>query len=470
MEHKRLVRFVVMAMVFATSCADYTGFLEKYGYLPKGGSNRGDDRSPEDINTAIRQFQLFAGLEVTGIFDKETQAKMKESRCGVKDVMNDETPPGMPANLRQRSDRWPKLNLTWTVKQFSKTSTMSVNRQLFAIREGFRRWEEVSALRFRELPHPTTQKADIELSFETFEHGDRDPFDGKGNTLAHAYGPGDGKTHFDDDEEWTEGVDRGTNLEYVATHEIGHALGLYHMPGIDPVMAPYVSRYKPNFKLHRYDIIEIQRRYGQPKVVLASSTVLAFCGAVYETINAALRIDKKADYIFVDRKKVISGFSGRKTLVSRMFRGGPNSVDAAAFSQMTNTIYLFKSQKVWAFTMTSPDRFVRKTGFPKEIKNSKIKKPEAAIRVNDKNGMENILLIKDGYMYVWIPYHDKLAPGIGLAVNELFARIPKHLDAAISEENVVNFIAKNKFYTSKPISRITSKRSIPIQRLLKCTR
>lgn len=467
MEARRLAFLVIMATLFAACSAGdkATDFLEKYGYLQKShGSNRGEDRKPEVINAAIKNFQEFAGLKVTGVLDEETQQKMEQSRCGVKDIFSTETPAGMPANLKQGAEKWPKKELTWSIKNFSKTSKMSQEQQLYAIRQGFRRWSEVTPLIFREV----TGKSDLELSFERYEHGDKDPFDGKGSILAHAFPPVDGRTHFDDDEDWTVGVDHGTNFEFVATHEIGHALGLNHLPGIDPIMSPFYPGYVPNFNLHRYDIMEIQRRYGKSERA-PSSNLQKFCGQNYENINAAMRINGSADYLFVDRKMVISGLSGRKIFVTRMFPRGPKTVDAASFSKLTNTIYLFKGSKVWAFLAKAPEQFVLKNGFPKNVLNSETKKPEAAFKIKENFGMETIFLIKEGKLWVWLPYDERLAPGIGFPANVIFPGIPERMDAAISSENI-NFIVGKEFYENKPLGQLAKKRSNLTKSLLKCSK
>lgn len=101
----------------------------------------------------------------------------------------------------------------------------------------------------------------IEIRFEVGEHGDGDPFDGPGGTLAHAYFPVyGGDAHFDDAERWTIRSYRGTNLFQVAAHEFGHSLGLSHSDVKSALMAPFYRGYDPQFTLDRDDVDAIQVR------------------------------------------------------------------------------------------------------------------------------------------------------------------------------------------------------------------
>lgn len=101
-------------------------------------------------------------------------------------------------------------------------------------------------------------------SFEENEHGDGDPFDGAGGTLAHAYFPVyGGDAHFDDAEFWTINSNRGTNLFQVAAHEFGHSLGLSHSDVRSALMAPFYRGFDPAFRLDADDIQGIQTLYGR---------------------------------------------------------------------------------------------------------------------------------------------------------------------------------------------------------------
>jgi Matrixin len=72
----------------------------------------------------------------------------------------------------------------------------------------------------------------VTFKWATGNHGDADPFDGKGGTLAHAAYPMAGWAHFDDDEDWTleerKTPKQPLDLLTAAAHEIGHVLGLEH--------------------------------------------------------------------------------------------------------------------------------------------------------------------------------------------------------------------------------------------------
>lgn len=74
-------------------------------------------------------------------------------------------------------------NLTYRITKYPKRlSQKEVDSE---IARAFKVWSEYTDLSFR----PSKGQVHIEIRFEYGEHGDGDPFDGPGGTLAHAYFP-----------------------------------------------------------------------------------------------------------------------------------------------------------------------------------------------------------------------------------------------------------------------------------------
>ena len=63
-------------------------YLTRYGYMPHPNMSSGRSAALIDSSAMegpIKEFQRFAGLNVTGILDKKTMDMMAMPRCGVKD-------------------------------------------------------------------------------------------------------------------------------------------------------------------------------------------------------------------------------------------------------------------------------------------------------------------------------------------------------------------------------------------------
>ncbi|GJR60274.1 metallopeptidase, catalytic domain-containing protein [Tanacetum coccineum] len=107
--------------------------------------------------------------------------------------------------------------------------------------------------------------SDLKISFQKMNHGDGADFDGPLGTLAHAYGPPDGRLHFDADETWSLGpgpVPNVTDFKTVTVHEIGHLLGLHHSTDPNAVMFPTIRSGTVKDKLASDDIQGIKVLYG----------------------------------------------------------------------------------------------------------------------------------------------------------------------------------------------------------------
>merc|ERR1712215_106095 len=252
-------------------------YLEKFGYIakttpteddtpvdsPATGAGDTPQKSPGkghrvSVEEAVKNFQEFAGLAATGELDDETITLMSLPRCGVKDVIAPSS--GNSSKYQVQGSRWQKRSLSYRVTRYSQKMTrVQVDAD---VKEAFRFWSDATTLKFVKR---NSGDVDIQIGFFTFSHGDADPFDGRGGTLAHAFFPRyGGDVHLDDSEEWSANSNRGTNFLQTMTHEIGHSLGLSHSRVSASIMAPFYRGWDSDFKLHIDDIRGIQALYGKP--------------------------------------------------------------------------------------------------------------------------------------------------------------------------------------------------------------
>lgn len=226
-------------------------YLENYYSFTKDGESF-IWKTNSAMAKKIKEMQEFFGLEVTGRPDSSILDLVQKRRCGFPDVAGFSTFAGEP--------KWAKQVLTYRILNYTPDlRPADVNA---AIKKAFSIWSSVTPLKFIKRDRGD---ADIMISFATGGHNDFIPFDGPGGSVAHAYAPGKdfgGDAHFDEDETWTKSTE-GANLFYVAAHEFGHSLGLFHSKEPSALMYPIYRKFDPSvFPLHQDDINGIQSLYG----------------------------------------------------------------------------------------------------------------------------------------------------------------------------------------------------------------
>jgi hypothetical protein len=241
-------------------------FLHRFGYLEPHTCK--DDLLCNHVSLALRRFQAFYRLEETGTLTLETLKLMSKPRCGLPDLEPDEIGgPGI-----EDSDPFVFEGTPWAQQQirwFMGTGTPDLTGEVGAIQAAFNTWAGLIPRTFSQTA--TSSTAQLRVSFNTGDHADGFPFDGSGDVLAHAFYPQDGRIHFDDAETW--GLSDGggnTDLQTVALHEIGHALGLRHSGTEDAVMFAFYDgeRRTP----HEVDIKGMRSRY--PVVVQSNANAV----------------------------------------------------------------------------------------------------------------------------------------------------------------------------------------------------
>lgn len=222
---------------------DTRAFLERFGYLIPDSCDCDAKRICEHLEQALRLYQHTNNLKNSGSITIETLVLMLHPRCGVPDFEagelgyvvqhmdsvaaetgSEEAVSGPGGTTKEdpivfTPSHWDSFALTY--RRLDGTSDIS--NEWSVIRNAMQHWADVSPLSFSEVSSaPSHLEFDFRRPSETTY-----PFDEGGtksrNVLAQGFFPSNGLIEFDEHEDWGD-----ISLEAVATHEVGHALGLRH--------------------------------------------------------------------------------------------------------------------------------------------------------------------------------------------------------------------------------------------------
>ncbi|XP_021028391.1 stromelysin-2 [Mus caroli] len=426
-------------------------YLEKYYNLKKNEKQIFKRKDSSPVVKKIQEMQKFLGLEMTGKLDSNTMELMHKPRCGVPDVGGFSTFPGSP--------KWRKSHITYRIVNY----TPDLPRQSVdsAIEKALKIWEEVTPLTFSRI---FEGEADIMISFAVGEHGDFYPFDGPGQSLAHAYPPGPGfygDVHFDDDEKWTLGPS-GTNLFLVAAHELGHSLGLFHSNNKESLMYPVYrfSTSPANFHLSHDDIEGIQSLYAPSPSSDATVVPVLPVSPRPETpdkCDPALSFDAVSTLrgevlFFKDR------FFWRRShwnpepefhLISAFWPSLPSDLDAAYEAHNTDSVLIFKGSQFWAVqgneVQAGYPKGIHTLGFPPTVK-----KIDAAVFEKEKK--KTYFFVGDKYWRFDETRH-VMDKGFPRQITDDFPGIEPQVDAVLHEFGFFYFFRGSSQFEFDPNAR-----------------
>lgn len=449
-------------------------YLSEYGYLSPSVKNphSGHIMSEEIMSKAIIDFQAFTGLNATGYLDEDTRHMMSLPRCGVKDRIGFAAADSRSKRYALQGSRWRVKDLTFKITKYPRG--ISHQQTDDEVSRAFAVWTDVTPLTFTQ---KQSGQVHIEIRFEVGEHGDGDPFDGPGGTLAHAFFPVyGGDAHFDDAEKWSVNSYRGTNLFQVAAHEFGHSLGLSHSDVRSSLMAPFYRGYDPTFQLDSDDIEGIQALYGKKKESTPpfppggggddeddiddddntgagsgkpTSTLpppidgdSQLCSdASFDTIfsskNGTTYVFKGANYWKLTSDRIAPGYP---KLIAQGWPNLPSNIDAA-FTYKNGKTYFFKGSKYWRYDNKKLDG-----DYPKSISDGFNGIPDNIQAALVWSGNGKIYFFKGSKFWRFDPTQKPPVKSMYPKPISNWEGIPDNLDDALQYGNGYTYFFKNGLY------------------------
>ena len=221
------------------------GYLAKHGFV-----SHGETISREQLSEAIADYQKFHRIPVTGSATNETLRHMATPRI---------CPHGDMMEVSTELPHWPVKEITWHVVNPGEFPGLTAEQVIAALDWAFSQWSSVCDIQFRMVdsdPLIWIECADIDKA---------------GGMLAYSQ-LADGTVRkkiqrFDKQDQWCfhPGADiphtMSMDLGRVACHELGHVLGIGHLPAgnlMQPLYSYRVSTPQDG------DITEAVSRYGKP--------------------------------------------------------------------------------------------------------------------------------------------------------------------------------------------------------------
>ncbi|XP_010832386.1 PREDICTED: neutrophil collagenase [Bison bison bison] len=381
----------------------------------------------------LKQMQEFFGLKVTGKIDADTLDIMRQSRCGVPDVLPQYgLTPGNPG--------WQSTHLTYRVENYTPDLSRADIEQ--AVEKAFQLWSSASPLTFTKV---SEGQADVMISFVWGDHCDNSPFDGPGGIFAHAFQPGIGigDVHLDEEEIWTK-VLNNYNLYWVLAHELGHSFGLSHSTNIGALRYPnYI--YTGEVYLSQDDISGIQAIYGnveQPRVQTEKAS-LSVCECDNRiTFDAVTKIHGELLF-FKDRyvwRKHPRLRMAEFNFISLYWPSLPNGIQAAYEDFDRDLIFIFKGTQYWALsgydTQQGYPRHISSYGFP-----SSVQAIDAAVSYRRKT----YFFVNDQF-WSYDDQSQSMEPGYPQSIASFFPGIESRVDAVFQENSFFLFFSGPRYY------------------------